>query len=97
MEDTDANKDFKIEQLTALRQKQFEMAMDGDVRMLIWLGKQYLGQSEKPEVVTDDLCDGFDLVEIKDEDMRPFDRIEFKECDKKCNCVDCGKGVGLEI
>ena len=28
---------------------------------------------------------------------RPFDKIVFKECDSKCNCVDCGKGEGLEL
>jgi len=33
----------------SLRHKQFEMAMAGDRTMLIWLGKQYLGQSENIE------------------------------------------------
>lgn len=32
---------------TSLRGKQFELAMKGNVPMLIWLGKQLLGQSEK--------------------------------------------------
>ncbi len=31
----------------SLRRKQFEMAMEGDRVMLIWLGKQYLGQADK--------------------------------------------------
>lgn len=30
----------------ALKKKQFEMAMQGDVPMLIHLGKKYLGQTE---------------------------------------------------
>lgn len=30
-----------------LRAKQFEVAMSGDKAMLIWLGKQYLGQNDK--------------------------------------------------
>jgi hypothetical protein len=30
-----------------LRAKQFKAAMDGDKTMLIWLGKQYLEQSDK--------------------------------------------------
>jgi hypothetical protein len=34
---------------TSLRRKQYEMAMMGDRVMLIWLGKQYLGQSDKME------------------------------------------------
>jgi hypothetical protein len=32
-----------------LRRKQIEVAMNGNVVMLIWLGKQYLGQAEKVE------------------------------------------------
>lgn len=30
----------------SIRQKQFELAMSGNVTMLIWLGKVYLGQTE---------------------------------------------------
>lgn len=33
-----------------LRVKQFEIAMTGDKTMLVWLGKQRLGQAEKSEV-----------------------------------------------
>jgi hypothetical protein len=31
----------------SLRRKQMELALSGDKTMLIWLGKQYLGQAEK--------------------------------------------------
>lgn len=31
----------------SLRRRQFQLAMSGDKTMLIWLGKQYLQQSEK--------------------------------------------------
>lgn len=34
----------------SLRGKQFEVAMRGNVPMLIWLGKQMLGQAEKVDV-----------------------------------------------
>lgn len=34
---------------TSLRRKQFELAMNGHATMLIWLGKQRLGQREKIE------------------------------------------------
>ena len=34
---------------TSLRQKQYQIALAGNVTMLIWLGKQYLGQAEKSE------------------------------------------------
>ena len=33
---------------TSLRRHQFELAKKGNATMLIWLGKQYLGQSDKP-------------------------------------------------
>ena len=32
----------------AIRKAQMEKAMQGVVRMLVWLGKQYLGQNEAP-------------------------------------------------
>lgn len=32
-----------------LMKKQYDTAMQGNVTMLIWLGKQYLGQSDKQE------------------------------------------------
>ena len=31
----------------SLRKAQMEKALNGDVRMLMWLGKQYLGQNEQ--------------------------------------------------
>lgn len=34
----------------SLRRKQFQAANAGSVPMLIWLGKQYLGQSDKNEI-----------------------------------------------
>ena len=44
-----------------LENRQWEVAMDGNVQMLIWLGKQELGQSDKQEI----------------EHIRPIDEIEF--------------------
>jgi hypothetical protein len=38
----------------SLRRKQMEVAMSGNVAMLIFLGKQYLGQSDKTELSTAD-------------------------------------------
>jgi hypothetical protein len=37
----------------SLRRKQFDLAQKGNVTMLIWLGKQYLGQSEKQQITAD--------------------------------------------
>ena len=33
----------------SIRRKQYEVAQKGNVTMLIWLGKQYLGQKDKHE------------------------------------------------
>lgn len=33
----------------SLRRTQFKKALDGNIPLLIWLGKQYLGQAEKVE------------------------------------------------
>lgn len=35
----------------SLRRKQIELAMAGNATMLVWLGKQYLGQTDKQETV----------------------------------------------
>ena len=35
-----------------LSQKQFEVAMSGNVSMLIWLGKQWLGQRDQHDIET---------------------------------------------
>jgi len=48
-----------------LRQKQFDIAMAGNVSMLIWLGKQMLGQSDRMEMDnTHDFADGDFKIEI---------------------------------
>ena len=56
------------EQQAELRKKQFEKALDGDVRMLIWLGKQYLGQADSPmNMNINELNEGFDIRVIDSE------------------------------
>ena len=35
---------------SSLRRKQWELAQDGDRTMLVWLGKQWLGQQDKQTV-----------------------------------------------
>lgn len=34
----------------SLRRRQFQAAMDGNTTMLVWMGKQLLGQSDKTEI-----------------------------------------------
>lgn len=52
----------------SLRRAQWRKAVDGDSTMLIWLGKQYLGQSDKMEqslsLITEEVrADVEDLIE----------------------------------
>ena len=44
-----------------LRQWQMKSAQKGNVTMLIWLGKQMLGQSDKQEITTTELPEGFSV------------------------------------
>tara|TARA_Y100001963_G_C6497774_1_gene316461 strand:- start:167 stop:364 length:198 start_codon:yes stop_codon:yes gene_type:complete len=55
------------QQKIELRKKQWEVAMDGNVQMLIWLGKQYLGQRDTPETKWENPIDGVEMVSL-DED-----------------------------
>ena len=43
-------KKYSSEGKSSLRRKQFLSALDGNVTMLIWLGKQHLDQKDKHEV-----------------------------------------------
>lgn len=38
----------------SLRRRQFELAANGNTTMLVWLGKQYLGQSDKTDIAIDE-------------------------------------------
>ena len=51
----------RAEGKTNLRKWQYNVAKKGNVTMLIWRGKQVLGQSENPMVMEDELVEGFDL------------------------------------
>ena len=44
-----------------LRQWQMKAAERGNVAMLIWLGKQMLGQTDKQEITTTELPEGFSV------------------------------------
>ena len=48
----------------SLRRKQFDQAMSGNSTMLIWLGKQWLGQADKTENITKDITN-----DVSDEDL----------------------------
>ena len=50
-----------------LKKKQWEVAMDGNVQMLIWLGKQYLGQQDSPDSKWENPVDGVEFTEVDDD------------------------------
>ena len=53
----------------SLRRKQFELARDGNPTMCIWLGKQYLGQSDKNETVARVEVTTFDATKLTEEQL----------------------------
>jgi hypothetical protein len=54
----------------SLRRKQYEIAMKGNSSMLIWLGKQWLNQTDKVEQTTsiEDLTVLADLLKLDEKD-----------------------------
>ena len=46
----------------SLRRAQYKSAMGGNVPMLIWLGKQYLGQTDKIEQNKDQIIISADII-----------------------------------
>jgi hypothetical protein len=56
----------KAEGKELLRAKQFQVAMEGDKTMLVWLGKQHLGQKDKSDVTSDDKAINSDLKIVVD-------------------------------
>ena len=51
----------KRERRDAILNKQFEMAMNGSIEMLKWLGIQYCGQDNKPNETEQPLPQGFNV------------------------------------
>ena len=50
----------------SLRRKQFDTAMSGNPTMLVWLGKNWLGQTDKLETFNDHQITAFEVVEDED-------------------------------
>ena len=51
----------KIEKKKAILEKQFQMAMEGSIEMLKWVGINLCGQSNKPSRDDGELPTGFDV------------------------------------
>ena len=56
----------KAQRNIRLRKAQFELALSGNCSMLIWLGKQYLGQKDAPTPDRGSLPKGFSVKLIDD-------------------------------
>lgn len=54
-----------------LIQKQFDIALKGDRAMLIWLGKNRLGQSDKKEITQENIGQNI-KVEFTSTDIKPI-------------------------
>lgn len=76
---SDNNMDFsaycqekKAEGRELLRAKQYQVAMSGDKTMLIWLGKQYLQQTDKADIQMEGEIkqQSFDLSKLSTETLK---------------------------
>ena len=60
--------ELTAEEKLALRKAQWEKAMAGDTKMLIFLGKQYLGQKDIPDTSMRETLGGVRFVIPQDAD-----------------------------
>jgi len=64
--------------LETLKLKQYDLAVKGDKSMLVWLGKQYLNQSEKGEVKIvekDTFTENYDLRKLNAEELKELKEL----------------------
>ena len=59
----------------SLRAKQFELAMRGNPTMLVWLGKQELGQTDRQQLSGHFEHEHVDLSRLSDEQLHEIERI----------------------
>ncbi|MGI5832144.1 MAG: hypothetical protein ACOX6D_06375 [Thermoguttaceae bacterium] len=59
---------YREEDLALLREKQLELALDGDRQMLIWLGKSVLGQRPATARGSDPSPDGEGVIVLTAEE-----------------------------
>ena len=59
----DMKEEVTIEEKIALRKKQWELALPGDTKMLIWLGKQHLGQKDNPSTPMNNPIGGIEFID----------------------------------
>ena len=80
----------KNDKKKAILDRQFQMAMEGSIEMLKWVGINLCGQSNKPDMIDDELPLGFDVQVIKSREQEEFEEyreefLEWKETKKDIN------------
>jgi hypothetical protein len=66
----------RAEAKASLRRMQWQAAQKGSTAMLIWLGKQILGQNDKREVTANmNLSQGFDASKLSDEQLEQLEAL----------------------
>ena len=60
----------------SLRRSQFQLALTGNPTMLIWLGKQYLEQSDKTDVKHSGTVKTWDLTKLSDDELARLEELE---------------------
>ena len=71
--------------IKSLLHKQVEVALSGNTTMLVWLGKQYLGQSDRQEVANTFSSEQPTSLEFKitnQEDKGRLEKLESEICGK---------------
>ena len=63
----------KEEQKEAILEKQFDMAMNGSVEMLKWLGIQICGQDNKPTKASEPLPTGFNVSLVTSREQEEYE------------------------
>lgn len=67
----------------SLRRKQVEVALAGNVGMLIWLGKQYLHQRETYDIPVQPINISVDLNDVRERFLGELDRLAARTAKKE--------------
>ena len=63
----------------SLKRLQWKAAAEGNTRMLIWLGKQHLGQTEKfTQAIRQDVHHTYDLTILSDDELEILEKLAEK-------------------
>jgi len=57
---------------TSLRRVQFKSALGGNVTMLIWLGKNYLGQKEPDKFIPDEIEEPLEFAKMTNKELDEY-------------------------